>query len=144
MTVLGNELSSVAPSAEKSHLKALTGDLATVRVLGIVQDRCAGLLKRLDTVHGAPGLLSREALLDKFLTLRDNQYLGAHDFAALTTQLGLPDTERKVLFLQDLMQGLRDLPGLFYGDDATRVRMLDAAQAFLDESIRREEEELGF
>ncbi|MDR3299150.1 MAG: TyeA family type III secretion system gatekeeper subunit [Candidatus Accumulibacter sp.] len=144
MTVLGNELSSVAPSAEKSHLKALTGDLATVRVLGIVQDRCAVLLKRLDTAHGVPGLLGPEALLDKFLTMRDNQYLGAHDFATLTNQLGLPDTERKVLFQQDVMQGLRDFPGLFYGDDATRVRMLDAAQGSLDESIRLEEEELGY
>jgi type III secretion protein W len=144
MTVLGSELSSVTPSAEKSHLKALTGDLAMVRVLGIVQDRCARLLTRLDTAHGAPGLLGPEALLDRFLTMRDNQYLGAHDFDHLISQLGLPDTERKVLFLQDAMQGLRDLPGLFYGDDATRLRMLDAAQNSLDEAIRREEEELGF
>ena len=39
MTVLGNELSSSNPSMEKSHLKALTGDLSMVRVLGTVQNR---------------------------------------------------------------------------------------------------------
>jgi type III secretion protein W len=144
MTALGNEMSGVGPAAENSHLKALTGDLAVVRVLGAVRMRCAALLNRLDTVHGVTGKASPETLLDSILGLRDNHYAGINDMQRITTQVGLPDTEREVLFLQDMLQELRELPDLFYEENETRLRVLDAAQSALDDAVRREEEELGF
>jgi type III secretion system TyeA family effector delivery regulator len=144
MTTLGHEMSSVAPSAEKAQLKAITGDLAAVRVLGVVHARCSALLERLDRAHGVKSRLEPEKLLDAVLALRDNHYVGTHDFERIVSRAGIPDTERKVLFLQDMMQGLRDLPDLFYNGNETRLRVLDAAQTALDEAVRQEEEELGF
>jgi type III secretion protein W len=144
MTVLGNELSSTGPSVEKSQLKALTGDLAMVRVLGIVHDRCAAVLGRLDTAHGVKSRIGPEQLLDAVLAARDNQYAGSQDFQRMAQQTGTPDTEREVLFLQDLLQGLRDLPDLFYEGHETRLRVQGALQSALDDAVRREEEELGF
>jgi type III secretion protein W len=143
MTVLGNELSSAGPSLEKSRLKALTGDLAAVRVLGIVHNCCAAVLERLDTAHGVKSRMSSEQLLDSVLTARDNQYAGMQDFQHLAQRAGTPDTEREVLFLQDLLQGLRDLPDLFYEGHDTRQRLQGALQNALDDAVRREDEELG-
>jgi type III secretion protein W len=144
MTALGQELSSAAPSAEKTQLKALTGDLAAVRVLGLVHARCSSLLDRLERAHGVKSPLEPEKLLDAVLALRDNQFAGSYDFERLVSMAAIPDTERKVLFLQDMLQGLRDLPDLFYEGNETRLRVQDAAQTALDEAVRQEEEELGF
>jgi type III secretion protein W len=144
MTVLGNELSSTGPSVEKSQLKALTGDLAMVRVLGIVHLRCGAVLDRLDKAHGVKSRMGVDQLLDAVLTVRDNQYAGSQDFQRMALQAGTPDTEREVLFLQDLLQGLRDLPDLFYEGPEARQRMQGALQSALDDAVRREEEELGF
>ncbi|MDR2503070.1 MAG: type III secretion system gatekeeper subunit SctW [Deltaproteobacteria bacterium] len=144
MTVLGNELSSSGPSMEKAHLKALTGDLAVTRVLGTVRLNCAALLERLDKAHGVKGRMGADELLDAVLAVRDNQYAGMQDFQRIVERTGLPDTEREVLFLQDMLQGLRDLPDLFYEDNDTRLRVQGAAQIALDDAVRREEEELGF
>ena len=144
MTVLGNELSSAGPSMEKSHLKALTGDLAVVRVLGIAHTGCAAVLERLDTAHGVKSRIGSEELLDAVLAVRDNQYPGSRDFQAMVQRVGTPDTEREVLFLQDMLQGLRDLPDLFYEGHDGRQRLQNALQSALDDAVRREEEELGF
>ena len=144
MGVLGNELSSAGPSMEKEQLKALTGDMAQVRVLGAVQTRCAALLERLDTAHGVKSKAGADQLLDNVLTVRDNQYAGPQDFQRMAAKVGLPDTEREVLFLQDTLQALRDLQDLFYEGDETRLRVQGAAQGALDDAVRREEEELGF
>jgi len=144
MTVLGNELASAGPSVEKSRLKALTGDLAVVRVLGIAHTRCAAVLDRLDKKHGAASRMGSEQLLDSVLAARDNQYVGSLDFQRVAQQAGTPDTEREVLFLQDLLQGLRDLPDLFYESHEARRRVQGALQNALDDAVRREEEELGF
>jgi type III secretion protein W len=144
MTVLGNELASAGPSVEKSQLKALTGDLAVVRVLGIAHARCAAVLDRLDKKHGVTSRMGSEQLLDSVLAARDNQYAGSLDFQRVVQQTGTPDTEREVLFLQDLLQGLRDLPDLFYESHEARQRVQGALQNALDDAVRREEEELGF
>ncbi|MDR2051046.1 MAG: TyeA family type III secretion system gatekeeper subunit [Deltaproteobacteria bacterium] len=144
MTTLGHEMSSAAPSAEKAQLKALTGDLSAVRVLGIVHARCSFLLDRLEQAHGVKSPLAPGKLLDGVLALRDSKYVGSQDFERLVYLAAVPDTERKVLFLQDMLQELRDLPDLFYDGHETRLRVQDAAQTALDEAVRREEEELGF
>ncbi|MCL1916670.1 MAG: type III secretion system gatekeeper subunit SctW [Desulfovibrionaceae bacterium] len=144
MTVLGNELSSAGPSVEKSQLKALTGDLAMVRVLGLVHACCAGVLERLDKAHGVKSRMETERLLDALLAARDNQYVGSRDFQGLAQQAGTPDTEREVLFLQDLLQGLRDLPDLFYDSHEARQRLQGALQSAVYDAVRREEDELGF
>ena len=144
MTVLGNELSSVKPSAEKSHLKALTGDLAVVRVLGIVHGACVAVLDRLDKAHGVKSRMESEQLLDAVLAARDNQHAGIHDFQRIAQQAGTPDTEREVLFLQDLLHRMRELPDLFYDGHEVRQRVQGALQSALDDAVRREEAELGF
>ena len=144
MTVLGNELSSVGPSVEKSQLKALTGDLAVVRVLGIVHSRCGAVLDRLDKAHGVKSRMGAEHLLDAVLSARDNQYVASQDFQRIVQRVGTPDVEREVLFMQDLLQGLRDLPDLFYDGSEMRQRIQGALQSALDDAVRREEEELGF
>ncbi|MDR2488947.1 MAG: TyeA family type III secretion system gatekeeper subunit [Desulfovibrio sp.] len=144
MTVLGNELSSSGPSVEKSRLKALTGDIAVVRVLGAARTRCASVLERLDKAHGVKSPVGAEPLLDALLSARDNQYAGAQDFQRMAALAGTPDTEREVLFLQDLLQALRELPDIFYDGNEARLRTQAAAQSALDDAVRREEEELGF
>jgi len=144
MTVLGNELYSEGPSVDKSRLKALTGDMAMVRVLGLARALCGAALDRLDQAHGVKSRLGPDQLLDAVLTARDNQYAGSHDFQSLVQRVGLPDTKREILFLQDLLQGLRDMPDLFYEGHEARLRLQGALQSALDEAVRREEKELGF
>ncbi|MDR2891985.1 MAG: type III secretion system gatekeeper subunit SctW [Deltaproteobacteria bacterium] len=144
MTTLGNELSSAGPSVEKSQLKALTGDLSVVRVLGLAHNFCVTLLERLDTAHGVQSRIGSEQMLDALLAARDNQYVGSRDFQSIVRQAGTPDTEREVLFLQDMLQGLRNLPDLFYEGHDARQRLQSALQNALDDAVSREEEELGF
>ena len=144
MTVLGNELSSIGPSVEKNQLKALTDDLAVVRVLGGTRARCAVVLDRLDKAYGAKSRMGAEQLLDAVLAARDNPYAGSQDFQRIAQQVGTPDTEREVLFLQDLLQELRNLPDLFYEGNEARQRLQSALQNALDDAVLREEEELGF
>jgi type III secretion system TyeA family effector delivery regulator len=88
--------------------------------------------------------MDADQLLDAVLAARDNQYVGSRDFQGMVTGVGTPDTEREVLFLQDLLQGLRDLPDLFYEGHEARQRLQGALQGALDDAVRREEEELGF
>jgi type III secretion protein W len=144
MTALGNELSSAGTSVEASRLKSLTGDMAAVRVLGMARSRCVSLLERLDRAHGVKSRAGADALLDGILAARDNVYAGARDFQRMAAMAGVPDAEREVLFLQDMLQALRDLPDLFYDGNDMRLRTQDAAQSALNDAVRREEEELGF
>jgi type III secretion protein W len=144
MQALGNDISSARPSTETEKLKALTSDITAVRVLGMAYKCSADMLGRLESAQGAKSRVTAEKLLDLIVSLKDNKYAAVSDVQGIVKALGLVDTEREVLFLQDFARGLRGLPDLFYTEADARLRTLDVTQETLDQTISREESELGF
>ena len=79
------------------------------------------------------------ALLGKVLDLRKERYISGSRISRLAEEAGAPDIERKVLFLQELLNTARAFaPSLFDGNEG-RMKVLDAVQDAVDAAIAEED-----
>lgn len=101
---------------------------------------CARLLERWSSVHGIRHCpLDDMALLGKVLDLRKERYISGSRISRLAEEAGAPDIERKVLFLQELLNTTRSFaPSLFDGNEG-RMKVLDAVQDAVDAAIAEED-----
>ena len=84
---------------------------------------------------GGPLTESRFWVLD----LRKERYISGSRISRLTEEAGAPDIERKVLFLQELLNTTRSFaPSLFDGNEG-RMKVLDAVQDAVDAAIAEED-----
>ncbi len=78
-------------------------------------------------------------LLGKELDLRKERYISGSRISRLAEEAGAPDIERKVLFLQELLNTTRSFaPSLFDGNEG-RMKVLDAVQDAVDAAIAEED-----
>ncbi|WP_303878511.1 type III secretion system gatekeeper subunit SctW [Desulfovibrio piger] len=137
---LGSDLAADMPSMETSHLEHVNGSLGELRQLQSARSLCARLLERWGSVHGIRHCpLDDMALLGKVLDLRKERYISGSRISRLAEEAGAPDIERKVLFLQELLNTTRSFaPSLFDGNEG-RMRVLDAVQDAVDAAIAEED-----
>ncbi len=137
---LGSDLAADMPSMETSHLEHVNGSLGELRQLQSARSLCARLLERWSSVHGIRHCpLDDMALLGKVLALRKERYISGSRISRLAEEAGAPDIERKVLFLQELLNTTRSFaPSLFDGNEG-RMKVLDAVQDAVDAAIAEED-----
>lgn len=109
-------------------------------VLVVTAARATRLLERWSSVHGIRHCpLDDMALLGKVLDLRKERYISGSRISRLAEEAGAPDIERKVLFLQELLNTTRSFaPSLFDGNEG-RMKVLDAVQDAVDAAIAEED-----
>lgn len=137
---LASDLAADMPSMETSHLEHVNGSLGELRQLQSARSLCARLLERWSSVHGIRHCpLDDMALLGKVLDLRKERYISGSRISRLAEEAGAPDIERKVLFLQELLNTTRSFaPSLFDGNEG-RMKVLDAVQDAVDAAIAEED-----
>ena len=137
---LASDLAADVPSMETSHLEHVNGSLGELRQLQSARSLCARLLERWSSVHGIRHCpLDDMALLGKVLDLRKERYISGSRISRLAEEAGAPDIERKVLFLQELLNTTRSFaPSLFDGNEG-RMKVLDAVQDAVDAAIAEED-----
>lgn len=141
---LSSDIASDNPSMEKSHLEYVHGNLGKIRLLQSAFVQCEALVNRLKNVHGVQASpLTSMDLLSSLTKLREINYLGAMHIEDIAKKAHAPDIEKEVLFLQDLMNMLRNLPVQFFDGEQGTQKVLDAAQQALDKAIEREDEYLA-
>ena len=137
---LASDLAADVPSMETSHLEHVNSGLGELRQLQSARSLCARLLERWSSVHGIRHCpLDDMALLGKVLDLRKERYISGSRISHLAEEAGAPDIERKVLFLQELLNTTRSFaPSLFDGNEG-RMKVLDAVQDAVDAAIAEED-----
>lgn len=137
---LASDLAADAPSMETSHLEQVNTSLGEVRRLQSARSLCARLLERWSGVHGVRQCpLDDMTLLGRILSLRKERFISGSQIGRLAEEAGAPDIERKVLFLQELLNTARSFaPTLFDGAEG-RMKLLDAVQDAVDTAIAEED-----
>ena len=128
------------PSMDKSHLEHVNAGLGELRSLQSARGLCARLLERWSSVHGVTNCpLDDMTLLGKMIELRKEAFVSGTRLARLADEAAAPDIERKVLFLQELLNTTRSFaPSLFDGNEG-RMKVLDAVQDAVDAAIAEED-----
>lgn len=137
---LASDMAADTPSMEKAHLEHVNAGLGELRSLQSARSLCAKLLERWARVHGVRHCpLDDMALLGKVVDLRRERFIAGSRIARLADEAGAPDIERKVLFLQELLNTTRSFaPSLFDGNEG-RMKVLDAVQNAVDAAIAEED-----
>ena len=136
---IANDLATDVPSMETKHLEHVNANLGELRSLQSAHSLCATLMARWAVVHGVTCGLDAMKLLGAVVALRQEHFLGASQVNAIAAQAGPPDIERKVLFLQELLNIARSFsPTLFDGPEG-RMKVLDAVQDAVDAAIVEED-----
>ena len=137
---LASDMACDTPSMEKSHLEHVNAGLGELRQLQSARSLCAQTLARWHDVHGVKNCpLNDMALLGKILDLRKENFIGASRIARFADEARAPDIERKVLFLQELLNTARAFsPTLFDGTEG-RMKVIDAVQSAVDAAIAEED-----
>lgn len=137
---LASDMAADAPSMEKAHLEHVNAGLGELRSLQSARSLCAKLLERWARVHGVRNCpLDDMALLGKVVDLRKERFISGGQIARLADEAKAPDIERKVLFLQELLNTARSFaPSLFDGNEG-RMKVLDAVQSAVDTAIAEED-----
>ena len=128
------------PSMEKTHLEHVNAGFGELRSLQSARSLCAKLLDRWASVHGVKNCpLDDMALLGKVVGLRREHFISGSQIARFADEAKAPDIERKVLFLQELLNTTRSFaPSLFDGNEG-RMKVLDAVQDAVDAAIAEED-----
>jgi len=141
---LASDMACDIPSMEKTHLEYVNANLGELRSLQSAHSLCAKLLERWISVHGITDCpLDDMTLLGKIMELRSQSFISGSQIARLAEEAKAPDIERKVLFLQELLNTTRSFaPTLFDGNEG-RMKILDAVQDAVDTAIAEEDEWLA-
>lgn len=137
---LASDMAADVPSMEKTHLEHVNNGFGELRSLQSARGLCAKLLERWASVHGVKDCpLDDMALLGKIVGLRKEHFISSSQITRLADEAGARDIERKVLFLQELLNTTRSFaPTLFDGNEG-RMKVLDAVQGAVDNAIAEED-----
>jgi type III secretion protein W len=138
------DLAADEPSMGKTHLEGVNANLGLVRLVQSVHFQCGRVMERWRGVHGVESCpLDAEKLLGSLLSLAGEKFPGPQAFESLAREAAPPDIEREVLFLQDLLGAVRQLPPQLFSGTEGRMKVLAAAQEATDRAIDREDEFLA-
>ncbi|MBQ4567010.1 MAG: type III secretion system gatekeeper subunit SctW [Desulfovibrio sp.] len=141
---LASDMAADTSSMEKSHLEHINNNLGELRQLQSARSLCARLLERWDTVHGIKDCpLDDMALLGKIIALRKENYISGSQIARLADEARAPDIERKVLFLQELLNVSRSFTPMLFDGTEGRMRVIGAIQDAVDTAIAEEDQWLA-
>jgi type III secretion protein W len=137
---LGNDLNAIqGPSAPPARLNAVLQDLFQLEVLSTALDGCRTLARRLDEAHGVavqPG-----AVLQDLVGAAGERWATGSRYTAIAERHGAKDTRARIMFLQNALTIVRNLPPKVFADGEARLAAVDAVRDALDAAIDEENEE---
>ncbi|MGI9504967.1 MAG: TyeA family type III secretion system gatekeeper subunit, partial [Geminicoccaceae bacterium] len=148
---IGAELKAVpASSVEPNKLLAILHELSQMKWLITMLEDLGERLKRFrrrfhqqddedDKMIAISEAPKRDKLLLGILTLAEAKWVTSEDIERSAETCPLPSTEAKIYLLRELLDFLRRMPLLVFGDRIHRMRMVEAAQDALDGAIDLEE-----
>lgn len=142
-SALSADMACDEPSMGLKHLEDVNGKLGKVRLTQSAFLLCEAMDSRWHGVHGVEGGTSPMSLLEDVISLRDQRFVGRMHVDAMLEKAKAPDVEHEVLFLQDLLQTVRNMPPAFFDGDEQRMKVYDAVQESVDAAVEREDEYLA-
>ena len=79
------------------------------------------------------------ALLGRILDLRKEHFISPSRITRIADEARAPDIERKVLFLQELLNTARCLSPVLFDGAEGRMKVIDAVQGAVDAAIAEED-----
>lgn len=137
---LASDMACDTPSMEKSHLEHVNSGLGELRQLQSARSLCAKTLARWHDVHGVRDCpLDDMALLGRILDLRKEHFISPSRITRIADEARAPDIERKVLFLQELLNTARAFSPVLFDGAEGRMKVIDAVQGAVDAAIAEED-----
>ena len=144
LKALGDDLASGHPSADKTALESVTGQLGRVRTLNGVRALGQKLAERWDTLKGDSGSKLTDIDFLKFVMEGAKETLpGASIAEPLVKLASPPDIELEVLFRQELLKSVKSVSVQTFSGPESRGRLMEALQDGLDLDVAREDEWLA-
>jgi len=138
----GNEMSSSQSSVPQEKVKTMVDDLFHVQVLGNLHSSIGNLSDKIESHFGERPKTSATEIMKALLSLTQNPYPRSEQVEAILRQTGLKDVEAQIYFLNALKEHARLIPLKAYQNPDSRLKLVDAIQQCLDQTIQKEEEAL--
>ncbi|MBQ9407248.1 MAG: type III secretion system gatekeeper subunit SctW [Desulfovibrio sp.] len=137
---LASDMACDMPSADKASLESVNTSFGKLRSFQSAHTLCDAQMRRWEEIHdvhdcGMKGM----QLLGKVLQLGSQTFAGASDADSIARTAGAPDIERRILFLQELQQNVRNFSPLVFDSTEGRTRVLDAVQGAVDNAVTEED-----
>jgi len=137
---LAADMTAQGTSIDRSKLNAILNDMYRLEVLSTMLERSEALAQKTKQ-RGAVTTARGTDLLKEVLAWQDNKWLSPEQVSPLPGKMGIRDIGQEITFLTDFKELVRAIPENAFPDPAQKIRMLDAVQLDLDETIDREEDE---
>lgn len=145
-SAISADIASDVPSMGLRHLESVHNTLGKVRLAQSAYRLCEDTMDRWQNIHNVkqgPDGLTPMKLLGSMLGLGEKRFVAAIQVESIMRMAGAPDIEHEVLFLQELMNSCRKFPTALFGDEQSRMKVLDAVQEAIDAAVSREDEWLA-
>lgn len=144
---LADDLAAATQSQDPIRLHAVLSELGHMHVASTLMELVDTMTKQFNRMQAASSAskLERSSLVGELKKLWGTGFVTAGHFQALVENLGLPHDPPapRIQMLTELRKVLTRLPPAIFQDDKSRLSMLDALQAALNEAIEDEEDALA-
>ena len=137
----GIELQSVQPSLHPEVLRRILLDLQCVAVLRTVIERLDQLLARIQEQFGERAALSGSELTAKLVQLTEKSSVSEAEMEAIDRACGWHQRAVQIDFGRAWVALLRQLSERLFKQESGRTRLIEAAEAWLEQLIIEEEEQ---
>ena len=132
----GADIQSPSPSLAPEELRRILLDLQCVQVLAAVIDKVAGVSARMEKVFGEK--CSTVKASEGVIGFTERPYVLPRDISSFIESLGLKGHLAKMDFCRELTGVFRQLSPRLFANEDDRVRLVEAAQEYLDELVMSE------
>ena len=139
-TSLAADMGCDKPSQDLFALQSVNTSFGRLRSFQSANALLTKQLTRWENVHGVKDCpVQSVGLLGKILDMSNQSYLGASSASALANEAAAPDLERRIYFLQELLQNIRTFSPLVFDNQEGRTRIIDAVQGAVDNAVAEED-----
>lgn len=135
------DMTATTPSTDPAELRRIITDLQSVEVLKTVMERFSALCRRMDTVFGETLVMSPQTMTGTVLDMSTQIFLNGTAMEGFVQNTGLRKLFSKMDFMRELTALVRAMHLRCFSDNDSRLRLIDAAQEYLDQLVAQLEEE---
>ena len=143
---LGGKMQQGIPGDDKVQLGAVIRALSHIHVLTTLTETIGSFVRSAESMARSletPSAdLDASVLLGGLMNIVTSSRIHPGQYEDLLKDLGVNDIGNRILVLQGIKSILRSLPDKAYSDDKALSVNISAAQAVLDDAIRKEEESI--
>ncbi|MEO1017595.1 MAG: TyeA family type III secretion system gatekeeper subunit [Pseudomonadota bacterium] len=137
----GEDIGSPVTSLDPARLNQILQELFRLQMLIGTGGRARTGLARMHKRFGTQAKQSEWDLLEDFLNICADKWVGVSKFAELGERFAGRNIESQIYFLRELTGLAHEIPVKFFDDLKAREQLIDTSQGALDQAIEREEAE---